>query len=143
METAPLDVPDHPASQARTEPAINRRTTDHLANERTFLAWVRTSIAVTGLGFVVARFGIWLRELSARMQPSAPPLRHTGLSLPLGVAMMAAGGLLAVLAAGRYHRVRQAIDRNDPAAAGQAVTAVTLVVLAISAALVTYMLATH
>ena len=32
----------------------NPRTSDHLANERTFLAWTRTSIAVLGLGFVVA-----------------------------------------------------------------------------------------
>jgi putative membrane protein len=37
-----------------------------LANERTFLAWLRTSIAVMSLGFVVARFGLWLRELALR-----------------------------------------------------------------------------
>jgi uncharacterized membrane protein YidH (DUF202 family) len=35
-----------------------------LANDRTLLAWVRTAIALAGLGFVVARFGLFLRELS-------------------------------------------------------------------------------
>ena len=128
-----------------TEPtaAVNRRTSDHLANERTFLAWVRTSIAVTGLGFVVARFGVWLRQLSDRMDAGGPAaVHHTRLSLPLGVGMMAAGGLVAVMAAGRYRRVRVAIDRNEPAAARYAVTAVTLVVLAITASLVFYMVAT-
>jgi inner membrane protein YidH len=37
-----------------------------LVNERTFLAWLRKSIAVMSLGFVVARFGLWLRELALR-----------------------------------------------------------------------------
>ncbi len=113
-----------------------------MANERTFLAWVRTSIAVTGLGFVVARFGLWLRQLSARFDAGGPLVRHTGLSLPLGVAMMSVGGLLAVLAGGRYRRVRRAIDADAPAAAGQAVTVVTLLVLAVTASLVIYMLST-
>lgn len=126
---------------AMSEP-VNRRTSDHLANERTFLAWVRTSVSVTGLGFVVARFGLWLRQLAAHVEPNAPPVRHTGWSLPMGVGMMTAGGLLAVLAAGRYQRVRRAIDANEPAAAGHTVTAVTLLVIAVTASLVIYMLTT-
>ncbi len=133
MTKPPEDTPPPPA---------NRRTSDHLANERTFLAWVRTSISLTGLGFVVARFGLWLRELAAHSPGGAAAVRHTGLSLKLGVGMMAAGGLLVVLAAGRYGRVRRAIDRNDPAAAGQAVAVVTVVVVAVTAMLVVYMLAT-
>ena len=59
-----------------------------LANERTFLAWLRTSIAVMSLGFVVARFGLWLRELALQINPQMA-LRHTGLSLPLGEIMIA------------------------------------------------------
>ena len=123
---------------------VNRRTSDHLANERTFLAWVRTSVAVTGLGFVVARFGLWLRQMGDRLDGGGggAAVHHTRLSLPLGVGMMAAGGLLAVVAAGRYRRVRRAIDRNDPAASTHAVTVVTLVVVAITGALVMYMVAT-
>jgi putative membrane protein len=38
------------------------RSQQHLANERTFLSWLRTSIALMGLGFIVARFGLFLRE---------------------------------------------------------------------------------
>ena len=49
----------HPLTEVRFE-------TELLANERTFLAWVRTSIAVMGLGFVVARFGLWIQELVPR-----------------------------------------------------------------------------
>ena len=38
------------------------KASDHLANERTFLAWIRTSISIIVFGFVVAKFGITLRE---------------------------------------------------------------------------------
>jgi putative membrane protein len=46
------------------------KVTDHMANERTYLAWVRTGIAVIALGFVVAKFQLLISELF----PSAPPL---------------------------------------------------------------------
>lgn len=45
----------------------------YMANERTILAWIRTGVALMGFGFVVARFGDFLREISA--QTSSPPSR--------------------------------------------------------------------
>lgn len=44
-----------------------KRATEYLANERTFLAWIRTSIAIISLGFVVAKFSLWLRELATQL----------------------------------------------------------------------------
>jgi len=41
----------------------NRRV--HMANERTFLAWIRTSIAIMAFGFVVEKFGLFLRQVIA------------------------------------------------------------------------------
>jgi putative membrane protein len=116
-------------------------TSDHLANERTFLAWIRTSIAVIGLGFVVARFSVWLRELAVRVDEPIRP-RHIGLSLPLGIAMMCAGGLLALVAAWRYRKVANAIEQGTSAKDSNTIAVVTLMVLVITAALVIYMLAT-
>ena len=118
-----------------------RRTSDHLANERTFLAWIRTSISVTGLGFVVARFSVWLRELAVRFGGPVRPAQ-TGLSLPLGVSMMGLGGILALIAAGRYRATRIAIDQDKSAADSRTIMVVTIMVLAITAGLVAYMLAT-
>jgi len=82
---------------------------DHLANERTFLAWVRSCIAIMALGFVVARFGLLIRELG----PNAP--RHTpvGLSTGFGVALVACGAALMILATLRYRDAARAIDRAD------------------------------
>jgi putative membrane protein len=87
----------------------DKKATEHLANERTFLAWVRTSIAIMSLGFVVAKFGLWLRELS---HVSAQPPPGPGWSGPIGMAMIAFGGALALIAAWRFHVVNRQIDRG-------------------------------
>jgi putative membrane protein len=132
-----------PADPSTTPPKPAPRTSDHLANERTFLAWIRTSISMIGLGFVVAKFSVWLRELAARLDRPTPNHHPTGMSLPLGVAMMGVGGLFAIMAAWRYRRVREAIEAGESAAHDRTVTVVTLLVLAIAAALGVYMVATR
>ncbi len=90
-------------------PANPNATRDHLANERTFLAWVRSCIAIMALGFVVARFGLLIRELG----PHAPRQTPVGLSTGFGVGMVACGAALVVLATLRYHDATRAIDRGD------------------------------
>ena len=62
---------------------------DYLAAERTFLAWIRTGIALMGLGFVLARFGLFLQEFN-RLDPDLP-VRSYGLSLWIGVALILLG----------------------------------------------------
>ena len=37
---------------------------DHLANERTFLAWIRTSIGIMAFGFVVVKFSLFVKQIS-------------------------------------------------------------------------------
>src|SRR5216117_1874641 len=83
-----------------------------LANERTFLAWVRTSIAVMSLGFIISRFSLWMREMSSGMSP-AMHLRHTGISAALGEGIIGLGGVLTAFAAWRYHVVNRAIETDD------------------------------
>src|SRR5579875_1682734 len=62
---------------------------DYLAAERTFLAWIRTGLALMGFGFVVARFGLFLQLLQVR-QPGIAS-ESTGLSLWFGTALIALG----------------------------------------------------
>ena len=83
-----------------------------LANERTFLAWVRTSIAVMSLGFVIARFSLWMREISSAASP-VMRVRHAGISEALGECMIGLGGVLTVFAAWRYRVVNRAIERGE------------------------------
>lgn len=88
--------------------ADDKQATEHLANERTFLAWIRTSIAVMGLRFIVSKFGFWLRELAIGLSKMAAP-RGSGLFEPAGMAMIGFGGLVAVLAVWRFHYVNRQI----------------------------------
>jgi putative membrane protein len=116
-----------------------KRASEYLANERTFLAWIRTSIAVISLGFVVAKFGVWLRELASQLAPRAP-IPSTGLSLPIGVTMMAMGGALAVLAAWHYHLVNLAIERGEVRANRGLIIVVTAGVALLALAMIVYLL---
>jgi putative membrane protein len=86
-----------------------KKATEHLASERTFLAWVRTSVSIMSLGFVVAKFGLWLRELASRLSPVVPD-QGSGWSGPVGMGMIAFGGALALLAAWRFHSVNRQIE---------------------------------
>jgi putative membrane protein len=116
-----------------------KKSSEYLANERTFLAWIRTSIAVISLGFVVAKFGVWLRELAKQLAPQAP-VRSTGLSLPIGVTMMALGGALAILAAWHYHLVNRAIERGEVQANRTLIVTVTVGVALLAIMMIVYLL---
>jgi putative membrane protein len=119
----------------------DKQAAEYLANERTFLAWVRTSIAVVSLGFVVTKFSVWLRELAVRLNPNATPQR-TGASLPIGVTLMALGGLFVVLAARRYWVVNRSIASGRVSADHGLVILVTVMVVLLSLAMIVYMLLT-
>lgn len=78
-----------------------------LAAERTFLAWVRTGLALMGFGFVVARFGLFLREWAA-LQSGRLPASH-GISLGLGIGLVVLGIVLNVASLVRYRRYVKAL----------------------------------
>jgi putative membrane protein len=116
----------------------DKLATEFLANERTFLAWIRTSIAVISLGFVVAKFGVWVRELSMHFGSHAPTA-GTESSWFIGVAMMIFGGVLAILAARRYHVVNRAIESGRVSADRGLVYLVTSIVILLSVGMTLYL----
>ena len=109
-----------------------------LANERTFLAWVRTSIAVMSLGFVIARFNLWIREVAIRVNPQMP-MRGSGFSAPLGECMIGAGAVITLFAAWRYHVINRATRRGEIQADPQLVITVTAIVVFAALAVIVYM----
>ena len=119
----------------------DKKATERLANERTFLAWIRTSISIISLGFVVAKFSVWMHELVAQLAPGKP-IPSTGLSLPIGVAMMTFGAVLAVLAAWHYRHVNRAIDLGDVQASRRMIALVTCAVVVLAASMIAYMILT-
>lgn len=79
---------------------------DHLANERTFLAWIRTSIALMGFGFVVVKFSLFVRQLSLAVTGHAIT-PSTGFSGVIGLSLVAVGALTALIGYLRYRRIEK------------------------------------
>ncbi len=89
------------------------RIREHQANERTFLAWLRTSLALIGFGFAISRFSIFLRQLQATVTQQEPWQRPFFNSETLGVSLVIFGIIVIALAAWRYNRVFLQIERED------------------------------
>lgn len=95
------------ASQA----AKDLNPNDYLAAERTFLAWIRTGLALMGFGFVVARFGLFLQQI--RLAEPELPGRSFGLSIWFGTALIAAGVFVDIYAAWHHVRLIHQLNRGE------------------------------
>jgi putative membrane protein len=109
---------------------------NHLANERTFLAWVRTGIGVVVFGFAIGRFGIALREFS-RFEGHAT--RTTGLSVWFGMASIGLGVLLVLSGLLRYHHTRRQIEEDQFRPAGAVINVVGVLTALVSIGLASYL----
>jgi len=82
-----------------------------MANERTFLSWIRTSIGIMAFGFVVEKFALFLKQMSYFLGKEVPaPSR--GYSSIFGILLVGLGALMGVLAFIRYKKVEKQIDED-------------------------------
>jgi len=102
---------------------VIRSYSDHAANERTFLAWIRTGIAVIAFGFVMEKFNLFLVAVAAGAAPAIAQ-RVERLAGPFGrydgLALMLVGIVLIVLATWRFLRTERRIDAPELHAGGSA-----------------------
>jgi putative membrane protein len=117
-----------------------KRASEYLANERTFLAWIRTSIAIISVGFVITRVGPLTQHALTGEVRSA---KSFGASFVMGIALMVLGAVLAVLAVSRYHVVNRAIDEGHVKADRGLVMLVTVLVVLFAIGMIVFMLATE
>jgi putative membrane protein len=105
------------------------RIRDHLANERTFLAWMRSAIALLGFGVLIVR----IRLLRPPLAPQPP-----GNGWRLGLAFTLVGLLMVVLSAFHYFGVRRDIEDDTYDPPDRWVLLATLVVLGLGSCVVAY-----
>ena len=93
----------------------NRRV--HMANERTFLAWIRTSIGIMAFGFVVEKFALFLKQITYVLGKTVPlegsiTVSSQGYSSILGIFLVGLGAVMGLLAFIRYKKVERQIDED-------------------------------
>ena len=82
----------------------------YFAAERTLLAWIRTGITTIGLGFVVAKFGIFLRYITPHGEV---PAQKIGMSLLIGLTMVLLGTVICLGSAIQFHRFVKALSAQE------------------------------
>lgn len=119
--------------------------TDYLANERTFLAWLRTSIGIMAFGFVVVKFSLFVKQLSLILDPekalvvSAPQGHY---SVHIGIVLVLLGAFVLAMAYIRYRITNKQLDRGYYEYSSSYITFLTVFLTLISMVLVYYLIKT-
>lgn len=116
-----------------------KKTNDHLANERTFLAWVRTAIGIMGFGFVVVKFSLFVKQVSI-MLGRETVVQHRGYSSAIGIVLVAIGALISLLAFLNYKKISTQIDSDSYRSSPALITGLTFGIIVVSALLIWYLL---
>ena len=116
------------------------RARDHLANERTFLAWVRTGAAIVVFGFAIGRFSIAMRQLTVFV---GHPARTAGLSVWMGASSIVAGVVLVLAGLVRYRTTRAQLDAGTFQPAGFVLDLITILTVLFGLILAGYLIYTE
>jgi len=113
---------------------------DHAANERTFLAWIRTGLTIMALGFVIERLDLLLASLGAESggvpTPEPPEIHY------LSVTLIGVGVVLIASATYNFNRNHRAIDAEAvlPLKGTALPIAMAMLLLAVGVGLMLYLL---
>lgn len=89
------------------------RQREHQANERTFLAWLRTSISLIALGFAIARFSLFLNQLQISLTQQNTAIHPVFNSNNIGIILVITGMIIIVIAAWSYNQVFWQIEQGN------------------------------
>ena len=121
--------------EKKKEPDIR----EHLANERTLLAWIRTSIGIMAFGFVVVKFSLFIRQISLLLGKDiiVPPHGHSSL---IGILLVVVGAVILILAYIKYHRTEKQITSSNFRPSSSLISYLTLTLIIISILLILYLI---
>ncbi|WP_294274486.1 YidH family protein [uncultured Chryseobacterium sp.] len=115
-------------------------TTNHLANERTFLAWVRTAIAMMGFGFILVKFSLFLKQLSLVAGDQVIVPSQKGYSGLTGILLVTAGVLTLLMSYINYLRTKKQINTDIYNGNSNMLLILTVLLIALSIFLVYYLI---
>jgi putative membrane protein len=114
---------------------------DHLANERTFLAWIRTSIGIMAFGFVVVKFSLFVKQLSLVLDKKdiAQPKGYSSLA---GIVLVTVGAAISLLSWLRYKSTERQLNQGEYKNSSLLITALSAFIFLVSIFLIIYLIAT-
>jgi uncharacterized membrane protein YidH (DUF202 family) len=121
----------------------NFNSRDHLANERTFLAWIRTSIAIIAFGFVIEKFSLFMKQMSfilgkTGVGETLPPSH--GYSAVVGILLVAFGTMLSVLGFFKFKKTQKQIEQGKYQTSSLLEWILTLLIFIVGSLLVVYLI---
>lgn len=116
-----------------------KNITDNLANQRTFLAWVRTSISLMGFGFVIVKFAVFIKQVSIMLADRAPvvPKVYSG---EIGLGMVIFGAIVALTGYVNFKKMQKEIQGDKYHRNNHQNLFITLFVLLVSLLLMIFLL---
>ena len=116
----------------------NPNISNHLANERTFLSWIRTSVGLMAFGFVVVKFSLFVRQVSALLGKENL-IQNRGYSGFVGIILVAVGMITSVLSYARYRKTKKQISEGNYNHSTILLTVITAFIFFLSVLLIVYL----
>lgn len=113
---------------------------DHLANERTFLAWVRTSIGIMAFGFVVVKFSLFVKQMSIVINKAEYDQHPHGYSGAVGIFLVAVGAVTSGLAYISYRRTERQLREGRYQHSSLMITLLTGFIFLVSLMVIVYLI---
>jgi putative membrane protein len=121
-----------------TEKKQNAR--EHLANERTLLAWIRTSIGIMAFGFVVVKFSLFVKQISLLLGKNETiPIQH-GYSAMIGILLVVVGAIVLLLSYIKYKQTEKQLKNESFKSSSTLILLITITILMISILLILYLI---
>jgi len=112
---------------------------DHLANERTLLAWTRTSIGIMAFGFVVVKFSLFVKQISLVLGKEYV-VHSRGYSAIAGIILVAVGATTTVFSYVRYKRTERQLENGTYRHSSLLITLLTAFIFLVSLLLIVYLI---
>ena len=97
----------------RTKKKMIKRYSDHAANERTYLAWIRTALAIMAFGFLIEKFELFVSFSLGKASGNEKHLQASLSAEIVGIVLLLVGFLIIVSATARFFMYKKSIESEE------------------------------
>ncbi|MDA6069951.1 DUF202 domain-containing protein [Flavobacterium sp. AC] len=112
---------------------------DQMANERTFLSWIRTGIGIMVFGFVIVKFSLFVNQIPSTFFKE-PDLPKNGSTILIGIALVITGAITILLSYFRYRQSSKLLEQGKYLYSTMMLTVITVVIFVMSMIIIAYLI---